>query len=92
MAFKDEWRPLVDGVDDASSDSVNAIAAEVIRLGEQGGGSGGDIDLSNYVKWKDFEERVTPIENNVADILEDIGDIDTALDAILAIQNELIGG
>lgn len=52
----------------------------------------GDVDLSGYVKWEDFEERTTPIENNVADIIETIGDIETALDAILAIQNELIGG
>lgn len=52
----------------------------------------GDVDLSGYVTWEDFENRTTPIENNVADIIEGLGDIDTALDAILAIQGTIVGG
>ena len=56
MALKNNWEPLVDGVDDASAEQINQIAEAVI----------------------DSEDK--------------IGDIDTALDSILDIQNGLIGG
>ena len=56
MALKNNWKPLVDGVDDASAKQINQIAEAVI----------------------DSEDK--------------IGDIDTALDSILDIQNGLIGG
>lgn len=52
----------------------------------------GDVDLSGYVKWEDFEARTTPIENNVADIIETIGDIDAALDELHAYAQSLAGG
>ena len=41
-------------------------------------GGGGDVDLSNYYTKEEINTQ--------------IGDIETALDAIIAIQNELIGG
>lgn len=56
MALKNNWKTLVDGVDDASAEQINQIAEAVI----------------------DSEDK--------------IGDIDTALDNILDIQNGLIGG
>lgn len=52
----------------------------------------GNVDLSGYVPREEFNLRVDPIENDINNIYDEIGDIDTALDSILAIQNELIGG
>ena len=52
----------------------------------------GDVDLSEYVPREEFTLRVEPIENDINNIYDEIGDIDTALDSILAIQNELMGG
>ena len=51
-----------------------------------------DVDLSGYVPREEFNLRVEPIENDINRIYGEIGDIDSALDAILAIANELIGG
>jgi hypothetical protein len=52
----------------------------------------GNVDLSEYVPREEFTLRVEPIENDIDNIYQEIGDIDTALESILAIQNELIGG
>lgn len=86
MAFKDEWRPRVDGVDDADSSAVNEIAEEVIRLGEN------EENLDIDTTMSDTSEN--PVQNKVIKAYVDnaIGDIDTALDSIIAIQNSLIGG
>ena len=43
-----------------------------------GGGGGGSVDLSNYYTKDEIDNQ--------------IGDIETALDNIIAIQNSLIGG
>lgn len=79
MAFKDTWKPRVDGIDDADSSAVNEIAEEVIRLGKEG--MGGKINA--YTKEEADEKFATK---------QEVGDIGTALDSIIAIQNELIGG
>jgi hypothetical protein len=84
MAFKDTWKPRIDGVDVADSSAVNEIAEEVIRLAEN--------QSSGGVTQEEFQLRIEPIENDINDIYDEIGKIDTALDSILAIQNELIGG
>ena len=55
MGLKNKWKPLVDGVDDASAVPINQIAEAVIETEDQ------------------------------------IGDIDTALDAILEIQTNFTG-
>lgn len=39
-----------------------------------------------------FGEYIPPLENDIGALEEQVGDIETALDAILAIQNELMGG
>lgn len=39
-----------------------------------------------------FGEYIPPLENDIGALEEQVGNIDTALDSILAIQNELIGG
>lgn len=54
MALKNNWKTLVDGVDDASAEQINQIAEAVI----------------------DSEDK--------------IGDIDTALDRIIAIQESFV--
>lgn len=79
MAFKDTWKPRIDGIDDADSSAVNEIAEEVIRLGEEG--MGGKINA--YTKEEADNKFATK---------EEVGDIETALDGIIAIQKELIGG
>ena len=57
---------------------------------------GGEIDLSNFYTAEEVDEKISEqaklIEKDLDDISSDLGDIDTALDAILAIENELIGG
>lgn len=85
MEFKDTWKPRVDGVDVCDSSAVNEIAEEVIRLGDN---QGGIVD----VEMSDTSENA--VQNKVVKAYVDgnIGDIPTALDAILAIQNEIIGG
>lgn len=57
------------------------------------------VDLPEYASKAELIELENSLGKNVADAslkaesaINQIGDIDTALDAILAIQNELIGG
>ena len=56
----------------------------------------GNVDLSDYYTKDEtdnlFGEYIPPLENNINALDERVGNIDTALDSILAIQNELIGG
>lgn len=60
------------------------------------GGGGGSVDLSNYYTKDEtdnlFGEYIPPLENDIGALYEQVGNIETALDDILAIQNELIGG
>lgn len=84
-----------DQTDEAKADFIKNKPTKLSQFENDigaGGGGGGDVDLSKYVTWGKFEERITPLENNVADVIEDLGDIDTALDAILAIQGTIVGG
>jgi hypothetical protein len=85
MAFKDEWRPRIDGVDDADSSAVNEIAKEVIRLGES---QGGVVD----VEMSDTSENA--VQNKVIKAYVDgiTGEIETALDAIISLEESYIGG
>ena len=78
--------------DEAKADYIKNKPTKLSQFVNDIGAGGGGGDLSKYVTWEDFERRTTPIEDNVADIIEDLGDIDTALDAILAIQEVIVGG
>lgn len=44
------------------------------------------------VSENDFDAAIEPLEQGINYLNELVGDIETALDSILAIQNELIGG
>lgn len=59
-------------------------------------GGGGSADLSAYYTAEETDvaisNQLVPLENSIDDIYEEIGEIDIALDAILTMQNELIGG
>lgn len=79
MTFKDIWKPRIDGIDDADASAVNEIAEEVIRLGEEGMSE----KIDAYTKEETDKKFATK---------EEIGDIETALDTIIAMQNELTGG
>ena len=60
------------------------------------GGGGGSADLSAYYTAEETDiaisNHLVPLENSIDDIYEEIGEIELALDAILTMQNELIGG
>lgn len=88
MALKDTWKDLedeIDGVPDSGSDitvePINAIAHAVIKLEED---SGGDVDLSNYYTKEEVNELFAT--------KEELGDIEEATAAIIALQNSYIGG
>ena len=88
----------VDNTRDLDKNVAFAISAEMDLLGNvihehyATKDEVGDVDLSEYVPREEFTLRVEPIENDINNIYDEIGDIDTALDSILAIQNELMGG
>ena len=46
----------------------------------------------DYASKTDLDTTKTALEGKITELIEDMGDIDTALDSIIAIQNELIGG
>ena len=92
--LKDTWKDLVDSTtgydgDDASAEPINRIAHAVIKLEENGGGSS-SIVLDSEMS--DTSENA--VQNKVIKKYVDgiTGDIETALDNIIAIQNSLIGG
>ena len=80
MALKDTWVDKIDRVDDASAENINKIAHAVIDLEEI------DTEMSDTSN--------NAVQNKVIKnyIDESIGDIETALDGIIEIQNSLIGG
>ena len=88
MALRDTWRPRVDGVDDADSSAVNEIAKAVIEIEKSGVGSSLEIDTEMS------DESENAVQNKVIKQYVDgyVGDIETALDNIIVIQNTLIGG
>jgi hypothetical protein len=91
MAFKDEWRPRIDGVDDADSSAVNEIAEEVIRLGRE------KVDLSNYYTKGEIDNFRIADEMNMERHVglrldESLGNISTALDELHAYAQALKGG
>lgn len=49
-------------------------------------------DLSNIEQVVKNKEAIETIEENISNIQADLGDIDTALDAIIAMQEAIIGG
>ena len=68
-----------------------------------GGGGGGvtqddldqlQIELETTINqnYSEFEVRMEDAENNIARIDKEVGDIETAVDSIIAIQSQLIGG
>ena len=75
-----EWTDKVGGVDYVLADDINSIAHAVIDLEEI------DTEMSDTSN--------NAVQNKVIKnyIDESIGDIETALDSIIAIQNSLIGG
>ena len=75
------WKDKQDGVDFITADDVNSLAHAIEDLEENGGGSGGIIDA--YTKQEADAKFATK---------EEVGDIETALDGIIAIQENLIGG
>lgn len=84
------------GIVDARQTNTSGKWTEWTAVTGGGSGGGGDVDLSAYYTSEETDIAISlklqPLENSIDDIYEDIGDIDTALDAILAIENELIGG
>ena len=96
MALKDTWKPRVDGVDDADSSAVNEIAQAVIDI-EKNGTGGDAIEIDTEMS----DTSTNAVQNKVIKTYVDnmVGDIGTALDdiiaeqeAIIAVQNSLIGG
>ena len=95
MALKDIWKDLEDeiqGEPDSGSDisvkPINDIAHAVIALEKNGAGSSITIDS----EMSDTSENA--VQNKVAKAYVDgkIGNIETALDGIISLQNSLIGG
>lgn len=99
MALKDTWvdlQDVVEGVPDSGSDisvePINEIAHAVIQNENNMDGFGvrisiAETDISNVLDFQlpALDQRVEALENNFAGI-------DSGLDNIIAIQNELIGG
>lgn len=89
MGLKDKWVDKVDEVDDVVAEDINSIAHAVIALEEDQE----DADESNInidTEMSDASEN--PVQNKVIKSYIDnqVGDIETALDSIIAIQEELI--
>ena len=88
----------VDNTRDIDKNVAFAISAELDLLGNvihehyATKDEVGDVDLSDYVPRDEFTLRVEPIENDINNIYEGIGDIETAIDSILAIQETIVGG
>lgn len=96
MALKDEWKDLEDKVQgdpdsgsEISVEPINKIAHAVMEL-EENGGSGASITID--AEMSDTSENA--VQNKVIKAYVDgiTGDVETALDNIIAIQNSLIGG
>lgn len=83
MALK--WKDKQDGVDEISAEDINAIAKAVIETQEELENlETPDVDLSNYYTKNEVYSK--------EEINEQVGDIETALDGIITLQENLIGG
>ena len=88
MALKDIWKDKVNGVDDVVAEDINAIAQSVIECEE-----GIEIADDKIIKLEeDMTETNVKVNGIQEEVSDKIGDIDTALEGIIAIQNSLIGG
>ena len=101
-----QWTDKVDNVDDILAEDVNSLANAIIALIDEKenisnkGIANGYAPLDENIKIPDAYLRAiddTPTEgsNNPVSsggVYTAIGNIETALDGIIAIQNELIGG
>ena len=95
LALKDTWEDLQDavaGVENSGSDitvePINKIARAVIDIEENGTGS----SITTDTEMSDTSENA--VQNKVIKSYVDgkLGDIETALDGIISLQNSLIGG
>jgi tetrahydromethanopterin S-methyltransferase subunit A len=92
MALKDIWKNKVNGVDDVDAEDINEIAQAVIKIEKNGVGNGGNTDIVIDNEMSDTSENA--VQNKVIKNYVDnsIGNIEDSLDAIIEIQNSLIGG
>lgn len=92
MALKDIWKNKVNGVDDVDAEDINEIAQAVIEIEKNGAGNGGNTDIVIDNEMSDTSENA--VQNKVIKNYVDnsIGNIEDSLDAIIEIQNSLIGG
>ena len=92
MALKDIWKNKVNGVDDVDAEDINEIAQAVIEIEKKGAGNGGNTDIVIDNEMSDTSENA--VQNKVIKNYVDnsIGNIEDSLDAIIEIQNSLIGG
>lgn len=58
----------------------------------EGGGGGSSIEIDATLSVEGAAADANAVGNRFCDVEDSIGDIDTALDSIIAIQNTLIGG
>lgn len=73
------WIDKQDGIDDVLAEDINAIAKAVIEAQEELENlETPDVDLSNYYTKEEIDNKV--------------GDIEIALDGIITLQENLIGG
>ena len=80
-----KWKDKQDGVDEILAEDINVIAKAVIETQEELENlETPDVDLSNYYTKNEVYSK--------EEINEQVGDIETALDGIIAIQENLIGG
>ena len=83
MALK--WKDKQDGVDEILAEDINAIAKAVIETQEELENlETSDVDLSNYYTKNEVYSK--------EEINEQVGDIEAALDGIITLQENLIGG
>lgn len=80
-----KWKDKQDGVDEILAEDINVIAKAVIEVQEELEDlETPDVDLSNYYTKNEVYSK--------EEINEQVGDIETALDGIITLQENLIGG
>lgn len=80
-----KWKDKQDGVDEILAEDINVIAKAVIETQEELENlETPDVDLSNYYTKNEVYSK--------EEINEQVGDIETALDGIITLQENLIGG
>lgn len=76
-----EWTDKKDGIDDVLAEDINKIARAVQKLSEE----------KTIVVDQNYNPESKNAQSGIA-VAEAVGDIETALDGIIAIQNSLMGG